>query len=235
MKLEELMNLTKIVLTYLTIDTNNLMNKGVSNSLEENIRMQLKSFYSYLERIKKETFNIDSKALEITYFMDIYEGIKEYLTKRGFMPLANSVEYKDFFKRVLNIKEVINPLDKEDLKKMDSYMEKLLSILVREHKVLYEFSLDNDKVISTNLVFSDDENIPMNTNHIKDYAKDLPDNLKRYSRPLKVCYKLNLVISKVLKDNLSKDEVVSRYMNGGFDRLCPGDIKDIKRIKGLSK
>ena len=235
MKLEELMNLTKMVLTYLTLDTSCLMDKGVFDSLEENIRMQLKSFYSYLERIKKGTFNIDSKALEITYFMDIYKGIKEYLTKRGFMPLANSVEYKDFFKSILSIKEAINPLDKEDLKKMDSYMEKLLYILAREHSVLYEFSLDNDKVIKTNLVFSDDEMIPMNTNHIKDYAKDLPENLKRYSRPLKVCYELDLVKNKVLRDGLSKDEVVSRYMNGGFDRLCPGDIKDIKRIKGLSK
>ena len=48
MKLEELMNLTKMVLTYLTLDTSCLMDKGVFDSLEENIRMQLKRFFKNL-------------------------------------------------------------------------------------------------------------------------------------------------------------------------------------------
>lgn len=143
----------------------------------------------------------------------------------GFLKVAYHLQRKKYLEHHV-------PDDFQECLKVQSYS---LYILVKGHNVLYEFSLDNEKVIKTNLVFSDDEMIPMNTNHIKDYAKDLPDNLKRYSRPLKVCYELDLVENKVLRDGLSKDEVVSRYMNGGFDRLCPGDIKDIKRIKGLSK
>lgn len=235
MKLEELMNLTEVVLTYLTIDVNNLMEKGIFNSLEENIRLQLRSFYTKLEYLKKGTLRVDSNSLGIVYFKEIYNGIEEYLEKRSFMPLASTIEYREFFKEVLGIKENIDLDDKEQLKTLDTYMEKLLNILVREHNTLYQFSLDNEKIVSSNLVFSDDDLIPMYTSHIVDYAKDLPENLKRYSRPLKVRYELDLVLKRVLRDNLSSRDLVLKYIDGGFDKLCPGDIKDMKRIKRLGK
>ena len=224
MKLEELRNLTNMVTACLRADVNKLMNQEILGSLEESILRRLEIYSNYLGRVKSET---EGKLVGIACFRDIYYGINEYLAKRAFGPLAVSQEYKEFFKAIASIKKDIDFNDEKQLQEVDTYLEQLLNLLIENRYVLYNFEVDNHKIVSSNLVFADDCFIPMEYNKTLSFPEHPSNGRVRYGRPIKVDYRLKTIAEMGLQNGISSKDVIETYSNGGFDKLCPEDIKDM--------
>lgn len=231
MYLEELRNLINVVTACLRVDVNKLMNQEIFESLEESILIRLEKYSNCLKRVQNET----EAVLEgIGCFRDIYYGINEYLAKRAFGPLAVSQEYKEFFGNIAKIKKDIDFDDRKQLQEIDTYLEQLLNLLIANRYALYNFEVGNHKIVSSNLVFEDDCFIPMNFNYAFSFSKRPSEGRIRYGRPIKVEYQLESIAKNVLENNVHSGDVISQYSKGGFDKLCPDDIKDMAGCRRMA-
>lgn len=247
MNLEELMNLTKTTLAYYTLDTKKLYEEDsldtanperqALSNLIDNLKDQLRSYYNELERLKRGTSPYGTlNNINHSYFKTIYDGLKEYIDKRGFLPLTVALEYKEAFSSIFGIvKADIDVDSKEDRKMTDNYMPLLIANLCKYHDALYAFYVDGLKITRENAVFDDDINIPLTASHIYDIATLLPMDKQRGGRPIKVRYNLEMATRDALRNNLSASDIIAKYENAGFDKHCPGDIKDMSRCRVIGR